>query len=55
MKLKPSNIIKNNYIIDLEEGLKDKYLYDFLEFCDKYFQLTPEAKEKFKNMKQSYF
>jgi len=55
MKLKPSNVIKNNYIIDLEEGLKDKYLYDFLEFCDENFKLTNKAKKKYKNIKQNYF
>ncbi len=41
-ELKPSDLIKFNYIMDLEEGLKGKALYDFLEFCNTYLEVKEE-------------
>ena len=55
MKLKPSLLIANIYIMDLDEGMSTEARINFFEFCDKYLQLTPEAKKKFKDMKIHYY
>ena len=55
MKLTPSLLISNFYIMELDEGMSTEARLNFNEFCDKYLQLTPEAKKKFKNMEIHYY
>jgi len=48
--MKPSDLIKNNYILDLNEGMSDMDIHEFLEFCDSFMFVDKEKIKKYDNI-----
>lgn len=50
--MKPSELIRDNYIIDLAEGLSDSQLRDFFDFCDKCFYVNSTITRQLTNLRK---
>lgn len=50
--MKPSELIYQNYIIDLAEGLSDRQLQEFFDFCDKCFYVNSRIVSQINNLRK---